>query len=199
MTAILTVLKNMENSEKRNEFWESKMSAEFTQTHTGLSGDDEEIPSTASTSRSFLAPKSTYMVFGKVVTSFVDLEYVLVSEYATLMDSRVQLLDELQDIDRKEQDKEGERPAMVQRAACCHLRNELTGQKSQTSARATATISCELCTSDLAFKKYANSLFTNSDDAFKPAPEAEGSDNEVCLNYRNNQAYFDEYFIFYIF
>lgn len=147
------------------------------QTHTGLSGDDEEIPSTASSSRSLLAPKSTYMVFGKVVTSFVDLEYVLVSEYTTLMDSRVQLLDELQDIDRKEQDKERERPAMVQRAACCHLRNELTGQKSQASARA----SCELCTSDLAFKKYANSLFTNSDDALKPVPEAEGSDNEVSL------------------
>lgn len=158
------MVKDLESSDKNGDFWETKINTAFN--NAGL------IDPGFAASASVAAPRSSYIMFGKVVKSYSDIQYILVSEYATLFDARDQVIGHLKEIGVKEQD-DRERDAMVKRVADCHLRAELLGQRAHQSNRMS---SCELCKSDRDFKAYASLLFSSNDEVLKRAPEAPGSD-----------------------
>lgn len=163
---ILTVLKNIDewsSTKPHDDFWNVKLNGEFTLSRTAA------MQAATSLNSSQEQPVYEYVIFGKSIRTYTQLELILVAEYEQILEAREHLVHLLDDL-KRERTRE-ERDAMVQRVAACHLRdfgipaaNSATNNNNATAVKTKLNGSCELCECDRAFDAYARCLANKSQD-----------------------------------
>lgn len=137
MMSVLALLSILEASDHSGEFWETKLSRIFNESDTTC--DSTSV-------------RKSYMMLGRSVASYGDLKSLFESRYVLLFETREQLVMQIKELQRKQQDLV-ECDKMLQRFVECHVRSRLN--------------SCEMCKSEKVFKTYSSLLFTNSEEALK--------------------------------
>lgn len=165
---ILTVLKNIDewsSTKPHDDFWNVKLNGEFTLSRTAAMQAATSIYSSQE------QPVYEYVIFGKSIRTYTQLELILVAEYEQMLEAREHLVHLLDDL-KRERTRE-ERDALVQRVAACHLRdfgipaaNSATANNNAAAAAVKTKLngSCELCECDRAFDAYARCLANKSQD-----------------------------------